>query len=158
METKMLYYKIFEKKVEPVDYVNWAIKMLENSDTSTSLNILSSLSETLNIFEVEDYFHRAVRELGMEEPSHDECCKYYFWYLLKQIIDNESNAINYAYEIYQVVREEFVSEELNVWYEISEMIDDYRYGDNVEGITRKSLIKSIVKEAEKQLNCNFLLN
>ncbi|WP_313893952.1 hypothetical protein [Psychrobacillus sp.] len=158
METKMLYYKIFEKKVEPVDYVNWAIKMLENSDTSTSLNILSSLSETLNIFEVEDYFYRAVRELGMEEPSQVECSKYYFWYLLKQIIDNESNAINYAYEIYQVVREEFVSEELNVWYEISEMIGDYRYGDNVEGITRESLITTIVKEAKKQLKCNFLLN
>ena len=158
METKMLYYKIFEKKVEPVDYVNWAIKMLENSDTSASLNILSSLSETLNIFEVEDYFHRAMRELGMEEPSQDECSKYYFWYLLKQIIDNESNAINYAYEIYQIVSEEFVSEELNVWYEISEMIGDYRYGDNVEGITRESLIKTIVKEVEKQLNCNFLLS
>ncbi|MEK4244557.1 hypothetical protein MKZ20_04335 [Psychrobacillus sp. FSL K6-2684] len=94
----------------------------------------------------------------MEEPTQDECSKYYFWYLLKQIIDNESIAINYAYEIYQVVREEFVSEELNVWYEISEMIDDYRYGDNVEGITRESLITTIVKEAEKQLNCNFLLN
>ncbi|QEY20654.1 hypothetical protein D0S48_08040 [Psychrobacillus sp. AK 1817] len=158
METKMLYYKIFEKKVEPVDYVNWSTQMSENSDTSTSLNILSSLRETLNIFEVEDYFHRAVRELSMEEPTQDECSKYYFWYLLKQIIDNESIAINYAYEIYQVVREEFVSEELNVWYEISEMIDDYRYGDNVEGITRESLITTIVKEAEKQLNCNFLLN
>ncbi|KAA0955437.1 hypothetical protein FQ087_12735 [Sporosarcina sp. ANT_H38] len=158
METKMLYYKIFKKKVEPVDYVNWAIKMLESSDTSASLNILSSLSETLNTFEVEDYFHRAVRELGIEEPSQDKCSKYYFWYLLKQIIDNESNAINYAYEIYQVVREEFVSEELNVWYEISEMIDDYRYGDNIEGITIESLISTIVKEAKKQLNCNFFLN
>lgn len=158
METKMLYYKIFEKKVEPVDYINWAIKMIENSDTSTSLNILSSLSEPLNIFEVEDYFNRAVRELGVEEPSQDDCSKYYFWYLVKQITDNESNAINYAYEIYQVVREEFVSEELNVWYEISAMIDDYQYGDNVEGITREALITSIVKEAKKQLKCNFLLN
>lgn len=158
METKMLYYKIFEKKVEPVDYVNWAIKMLENSDTSTSLNILSSLSENLNIFEVEGYFHRAVRELGIEESSQDECSKYYFCYLLKQIIDNESNAINYAYEIYQVVREEFVNEELNIWYEISEMIDDYRYGDNVEGITRESLITTIVKVAKKKLNCNFFFN
>jgi hypothetical protein len=90
----------------------------------------------------------------MEEPSQVECSKYYFWYLLKQIIDNESNAINYAYEIYQVVREEFVSEELNVWYEISEMIDDYQYGDNVEEITRESLITNIIKEAKKQLNCN----
>ncbi|MFC6039531.1 hypothetical protein ACFPYN_08850 [Paenisporosarcina macmurdoensis] len=158
METKMLYYKIFEKKVEPVDYVNWAIKMLENSDTSTSLSILSSLSEPLNIFEVENYFNRAVRELGMEEPSQDDCSKYYFWYLVKQITDNESNAINYAYEIYQVVREEFVSEELNVWYEISVMIDDYQYGDNVEGITREALITLIVKEAKKQLKCNILLN
>ncbi len=158
METNMLYYKIFQKKVEPVDYVNWAIKMLENSDTSTSLNILSTLSETLNIFEVEDYFQRAVRELDVEEPPQDECTKYYFWYLLKQIIDNESYAINYAYEIYQVVPEEYVSENLNVWYEISEMIDDYRYGDNIEEITREYLITTIVKQAKKQLNSNFLLN
>lgn len=158
METKILYYKIFEKKVEPIDYVNWAYKMLGNGISSTSLNILSSLSEPLSIFEVEEYFYRAVREIDIQEPSHEDCAKYFIWNLLKQIIDDEYKAVDYAYEIYEVVREHFINDELNVWYEISEMIDDYRYGDNVVNITRKFLIASIVNEAKKQLKLNFLLN
>ncbi|MGY3190165.1 hypothetical protein [Lysinibacillus sp. RS5] len=158
METKILYYKIFEKKVEPIDYVNWACEMLANGISSTSLNILSSLREPLNIFEVEDYFYRAVKEIDIQEPSHEYCAKYFIRYLLKQIIDDEYKAIDNAYEIYKVIREHFINDEWNVWYEISEMIDDYQFGDNVMNITGKSLISSIVNEANKQLKLNFLLN
>ncbi|NYF26144.1 hypothetical protein [Sporosarcina sp. JAI121] len=158
MDTKILYYKIFERNVEPVDYVNWAFKMLKNEISTTSLSILSSLSKPHNIFEVEDYFHRVVEELSMQEPSHEECAKYYIRNLLRQIIHDETNAINFAYEIYVVVREHFINNKLEIWYEISEMIDDFRYGDNIGNITKDSLITTIVQEAKVQLKSNFLLS
>ena len=158
MDTKILYYKIFERNVEPVDYVNWAIELLSHEFQSTSLYILSSLSKPLNIFEAEDYFHRIVEELGIQEPSHEECAKYYIRNLLRQIINDETNAINLAYEIYEVVREHFINDELEIWYEISEMIDDFRYGDNIGNITEDSLITTIVQEAKVQLKSNFFSN
>jgi len=158
MHTKILYYKKFKGKELPVDYVNWAYSMLENGISTPSLNILASLREPLNIFEIEDYFKRALVELSMAEPSYEECAKYYIRHLLRRVIDDKNNAINFAYEIYEVVREHFINEELEIWYEISDMIDDFRYGDNMRKITQDFLITTIVQESKKQLSNRFLLN
>ncbi|QOY34757.1 hypothetical protein AWH56_018800 [Anaerobacillus isosaccharinicus] len=156
MDTEILYYKKFKGIEKPLDYVNWAFSMLENEISTTSLNILASLREPLNIFEVEDYFERALDELSMKEPSYEQCAKYHIRYLLRQIIDDKNNAMNFAYEIYEVVRELFTNEELETWYEISEMIDDFRYGDNIKKLTQDFLITIIVQEAKKQLGSKFL--
>ena len=132
--------------------------MLENEVSTTSLNILASLREPLNIFEVEDYFNRALDELDIEEPLYEECAKCYIRYLLIQIVDDNNKAMNLAYEIYEVIREHFTNEELDKWFEISEMIDDYRYGDNIKNLTKDFIITIIVALAKKQLSNKFLLN
>ncbi|PGS46525.1 hypothetical protein COC46_20865 [Bacillus sp. AFS041924] len=90
--------------------------------------------------------------LNLSAPSHQECAESYLVYLAKKIIDNENNAIDFAYEMYKTVREHFIDEELSVWYEISEMIDDYRYGDNIGKITKEVLVTKIVEEAKKHIN------
>ena len=63
MDTKILYYKKFKGEEMPINYINWANSMLENENSTTSLNILASLREPLNIFEIEEYFKRALGEL-----------------------------------------------------------------------------------------------
>ncbi|MCM3742463.1 hypothetical protein M3210_19935 [Oceanobacillus luteolus] len=131
---------------------------MENEVSTTSLNILASLREPLNIFEVEDYFNRALDELDIEEPLYEECAKCYIRYLLIQIVDDNNKAMNLAYEIYEVIREHFTNEELDKWFEISEMIDDYRYGDNIKNLTKDFIITIIVDLAKKQLSNKFLLN
>ena len=61
-------------------------------------------------------------------------------------------AIEIAYELYKVSCEHINTENSSKWYEISEMIDDFRYGDNVANITQDNLIRVIVQEAKNQLN------
>lgn len=158
LDIKILYYKRFKGNEKAIDYVNWAYNMLENEVSTTSLNILASLREPLNIFEVEDYFNRALDELDIEEPLYEECAKCYIRYLLIQIVDDNNKAMNLAYEIYEVIREHFTNEELDKWFEISEMIDDYRYGDNIKNLTKDFIITIIVDLAKKQLSNKFLLN
>ncbi|HWL27061.1 MAG TPA: hypothetical protein VNR38_25470 [Ureibacillus sp.] len=158
MDTKILYYKKFEGSIEPIDYINWAIQMLENNSSTHSLNILSSLNEPLNMFEIEDYFTRTIRELSLQEPSYEECAKYYIYELLKKILNNEDDIISIAYEIYNVVQEHFTNKEVSVWYDISEKIDDFRYGDNITKITRETLVITIMETAVQQLNSKFFLN
>ncbi|MCM3399176.1 hypothetical protein [Oceanobacillus profundus] len=158
LNIKILCFKKFKGKEKPVDYVNWAYSLWENETRTPSVNILASLREPLNIFEVEDYFNRALGELGIKEPSYEECAKCYIRYLLMQIIDDHNKAINLAYEIYEVVREHFTNEELEIWFEISEMIDDFRYGDNINKFTEDFIITIIVQEAKKQLISKFLLS
>ncbi len=156
MDTNFLYYKKFEGNVLPIDYVSWAYKMLENGFSSPSLNILSSLEEPFNIFEVEQFLKRVITELKLTEPSYEESTEGYVQYLLHQIILDNESAINSAYEIYKVLREYFDYDNPNLvnWYEISEMIDDFRYGNNAKNISKECLIKIIVQEANTQLEKN----
>ena len=151
MDTGVLYYKKFERKVVATDYIEWAFCMLHNGMSSPSLNILVALTGPLNIFELEEYFDRALNELDMAEPSYEESVKDYVEYLLKQIVNDQSKAVGHASEIYVVVCEHFIGEEQARWYEISEMIDDFFYGDNRGNITRDSLNKVIVQASKKQL-------
>lgn len=154
MNTLILFYKIHQGDVEPTDYINWALEMLENDCSSFCLNILSSLRKPLNIFEVEDYFRRALRELDLQEPSYEDSAVYYVQHLSKKILEDESNAIDTAYKIYEVARDLDYPEDLEEWYNISEMIDDFRYGDSQSKLSKVALIMTIVKEAKNQLRKN----
>ncbi|PID16713.1 hypothetical protein CSV63_02160 [Sporosarcina sp. P34] len=156
MNTGVLYYKIFERKVLATDYIEWAFYMLHNGKSTPSLNVLVSLSKPLNTFEVEEYFNRAITELNIAIPSSEESARHYVRYLLRETIDDPSKAIDNAYDIYKIVREHFLDEEQDIWYEISEMIDDLLYGDNIKDITRTSLTKCIVLESEHQLKNEVL--
>ncbi|WP_028391412.1 hypothetical protein [Bacillus cihuensis] len=151
METFILFYKIHHSNVKPIDYINWALKMLESDRSSCSLNILSSLGEPLNIFEVEHYFRKALNELDIQEPSYKECAEFYIQHLSKKIIKDENNAIDIAYQIYVVARDLDYPEDLEEWCNISEMIDDFRYGDNQSKLSKVSLIVTIVKEAKNHI-------
>ncbi|MFD1927020.1 hypothetical protein ACFSFY_02965 [Sporosarcina siberiensis] len=156
MDTGVLYYKKFERKVLVSDYLEWAICMVHKGMSAPSLNVLVSLTEPLNIFEVEEYFNRALNELAIAEPTYEESVKHYVYYLLSQIIKNESKAIENAYEIYTIGYEDTHDEEQAGWYEISEMIDDFLYGDNINNITRDSLHQVIVRESKRHLINQFL--
>ncbi|WP_052343794.1 hypothetical protein [Bacillus massiliigorillae] len=160
MNTKLLFYKKFEGKVTSPDYVNWAIHMLEKNMSTPSLTILASLNEPLNIFEVESYYSRAKKELQLQEPTKEECVLYYIYVLLRKIVYSDEDVLDVAYDVYKVVREHVIHEdfltidevdEFFIWYDISEKIDDFRYGDNLTIFTRNYLTTLIVMEANKQL-------
>jgi len=156
METGVLYYKKFEEKVLAIDYIEWAFYMVNKGMSKPSLNILVSLTEPLNIFEVEEYFNRALNELDIVEPSYEESAKHYVRYLLRQIVADPSTAIDNAYEIYIIAREHILYDEQARWFEISEMIDDFLYGDNIKNITQTAINRVIVQESEQQLKNNFV--
>ncbi|MEK3764092.1 hypothetical protein [Solibacillus sp. FSL K6-4121] len=157
MDTQFLYYKKYKSYAVPVDYVNWAFKMLGNELSSPSLNILASLREPFNIFEVERYFKNAMFKLKLPEPSHKESAEGYVQYLMQQIILGNGNVIDRAYEVYKILREywDYDDEKLIVWYRIIEMIDDFYYGDNVNNITEDFLLNVIAREANVQLEKGY---
>ena len=118
-----------------------------------SLNILSSLREPFNIFEVEIYFRRTLRELDLQEPPFEQCVVHYIRSLSKKILEDENNALDVAYKIYEVVRnfDYPYPADLEAWYNISELIDNYRYGDNSSKLSKAILIIIIKREAKNQL-------
>lgn len=151
-ETEVLYYKKVEGTVLAIDYIEWAFTMLHNRMSTPSLNILASLTEPLNIFEIEEYFNRALYELDITEPSYEDSAKHYVRYLLRQIVDDPSIAIDNANEVYTIARGHFLGEEHDRWYEVSELIDDFLYGDNSKNITRAYLTQFILQVSKQQLD------
>lgn len=89
-------------------------------------------------------------ELNLTVPSPEECARAYIEMLCKEIVSGDSAPFPIIDNIYLVVRE-YALHELTVWYDISEQIDDFRYGDNYRNTTKEVLMALIKKEAMKQL-------
>ncbi|MFJ8515477.1 hypothetical protein [Lysinibacillus xylanilyticus] len=149
-----MFYKIQNYNVKAVDYINWAFNMLENNCSSFSLNILSSLREPLNIFEVEDYFRRALSEIELHEPSYEECARYYILHLSEKLLQDKTNVFDIVYDINTVIREINYPEDLEAWFYISDMIDEFHYGGNDFNLTKEEVIATIMDEAKNYLKIN----
>ncbi|WP_431807692.1 hypothetical protein [Lysinibacillus sphaericus] len=154
MNTLLLFYKIQNHNVKAVDYIDWAFNMLENNCSSFSINILSSLREPLNIFEVEDYFSRALYEIELQEPSYEECAKYYILHLSEKILQDKTNVFDIVYDINTVAREINYPDDLEEWLYISDMIDEFHYGGNDFNLTKEEVIAAIMHEAKNTLKNN----
>lgn len=153
MEINRLFYIISEGQIEAKDYVKWAYSMVENKYTSPALNTLAFLEEPLNIFEVEQFFKRVLEELNLDEPTYEEQRNGQIQYLLQQIILEKDYAIRNGSEIYKIYRNNFDYDHHKtlVWYEISEMIDDFQYGDNINNYSEELLVQTIIQKAKEQI-------
>ncbi|ALC85333.1 hypothetical protein AM499_05530 [Bacillus sp. FJAT-22090] len=132
METNALFYKIQKRTISTEDYVYWSHNLLENDVSSPSVNIISSFSFDENIFDVEVYFKRALNELGIQKPTFEICARAYIGHLAIKIIKENSHSVtfDFAYRIFRIVASDLhYPDDLIEWYEISEMIDELRYGD-----------------------------
>lgn len=152
METGSLFYKKFNNIVESKDYVAWSISMIENNHQSISLYSLSTFKEPYNIFEIEEYFERALKELKVSIPSFEESCYEQIRFLSRIILKDENKAIDIAQDIYHISVELGYPDDLEEWFYISEMRDSFYYGGNRNSYkVKKRLVATIVEAAKQQL-------
>ncbi|MEH7467005.1 hypothetical protein V7195_10805, partial [Priestia megaterium] len=131
MDTRELFYYIYQKSVTAEKhYLPWALSMLEHEQDSLSLSILASLQPPYNLFEIEDYFQRTLKELSLLKPSEQKCTDYLIYTRLQTIVQHEERALTEANHLYNMFIELDCPTKLVGWLEISDMIDDYQYGDN----------------------------
>ncbi|MEK3955821.1 hypothetical protein [Psychrobacillus sp. FSL K6-1464] len=157
MQTNALFYKIQKGTVITKDYVNWSINLLENDVSSPSVNIISSFLNGESIFEVEEYFNRALNELEIQKPTFEICARAYIGHLANKIIkeNNHSFTFDFAYKIYRIVASDLdYPDDLMEWYEISEMIDEQRNGDIPLEFNESQVISTIKNEANIFLGLN----
>ena len=151
MQTNALFYKIQNGTVSTKDYINWSQTLLENTVSSPSVNIISSLSFNENIFKVEAYFNRALKELALQKPSYEICARAYIGHLANKIKKENDHTVilDLAYMIFRIVSVDLrYPDDLIGWYEISEMIDELRYGDNPLKFNKEEVISRIKDEAD----------
>ena len=157
MQTNALFYKMQKGTVITKDHVNWSINLLENDVSSPSVNIISSFLNGESIFEVEEYFNRALNELEIQKPTFEICARAYIGHLANKIIkeNNHSFTFDFAYKIYRIVASDLdYPDDLMEWYEISEMIDEQRNGDIPLEFNESQVISTIKNEANIFLGLN----
>ncbi|WP_313893279.1 hypothetical protein [Psychrobacillus sp.] len=157
MQINAIFYKIQKGTVSTEDYVNWSHNLLENDVSSPAINIISSYSFGESIFEVEVYFKRALNEMAIEEPASEICARAYIGHLANKILiaNNHSLAFDLAYMIFWVVSSDLdYPDDLMEWYEISEMIDELRFGDIPTEFNADGIISRIKNEANIFLGLN----
>ncbi len=129
-ETNLLFYKIQKGTVTTHDYINWSHGLLSNEISSPSLNILSSCSPFDNIFQIESYFNRSLKELGIEQPAFEACARVYIDFLAMKIIetDDHKRIFHLVDRIFKVVAVEMdYPDDLFPWIEICEWMDRINY-------------------------------
>jgi hypothetical protein len=144
-------------KISAEDYAVWAGEMLVQNHDSTSLRILAGLNRRDSIFEAQDYFLRAMKELNLEEPEPDAAVREYARETAKQIIDGQIEPQQGVRALYQICVATEYPEELMIWYELDDALDcliasGYPY--TYETATLENF-DSIVKEEAKKFVANI---
>lgn len=152
METNALFYRIQEGVVTVDDYILWSQTLLKNDVSSTSLSVISSLPSNNNMFEVEDYFKRALKELDIEIPKIEKSSRAYISLLATQILikEDDNEMFHLAHEIFRIVSNLHYPDDLMEWYYINEMIDQIKYDKSSIKFNEED-IKSKIKEEAKLL-------
>lgn len=132
-----LYFKKYTSQLEAVDFIQWAQDHLYLDDSMTKR--LASMPVDSNFFEAQELFKKVRNLHQLEEPTELECAKHRLKSLHAELIKPESDAINLVNEIYRLTIDFDLAEEQLVWLEISDAIDDFKYGDNLSEMTEDAL-------------------
>lgn len=146
-----------ERWLKKDDISNWAIKCLEKGFDSKSLRMIATLNRFDSPFQSDDYFNRALKELGWGKIERNDCLMEYSKILAQKIVEDKVDPLEASEVIYQILVELDYPSELQGWFEIDEMIFDYNYflKTGSQGHfyrSKEDLIKEIKKVSEEVLN------
>jgi hypothetical protein len=144
-----LYYKKYTDTVKASDYVEWACHHLHMDLLEIKKLASMEINESLNLFEIEEMFEQARFALQWKAPSKEQCIQYYIKKLHAQLLVPTENAIFIVKEIYRCTITHDLSEEQLKWQELSDVIDDFQYGDNQNGYSEKQIDRMIISNARK---------
>jgi hypothetical protein len=104
---------------------DWALNCLEKGFDSKSLRMLAPMSRFDSAAELNEFFQRALKELGWDNIGEESFLMRYAEILAQEIVENKIDPIKASRDIYQILRDLDYPTELHGWYEIDEMIWDY---------------------------------
>jgi len=99
---------------------------------SFSLRILAGLDRRSNVFEVETYFLRAIKELNLIEPDSKDAVRAYASEIALQIIDGHlpsQEGVRMLYRIWlDTLDTEYDQADYVIWLELDDALDSLKAG------------------------------
>ena len=101
-------------------------------------------------YEIDDYFHRSLKDLGWKYPSERESLIRYAQSIAKQIVSKEILTFEGSYKMYSIARHLQFPPELVQWLYLDEEItaDEYR------SLSDEELELTIINEARNLVDKN----
>lgn len=115
-------------RTSATDYVDWATEMLVHGHDSRSLRILAGLDKFTYTADAEDYFVRAIHELGLDMPERDTAIRSYACKIVEKMIDGRITCRTGVGMLYQICVASDYPRELIVWYQLADALDSIKYG------------------------------
>lgn len=109
------------------DLSDWAINCLEKDFDSKSLRMLVSMWKWSPPSELDNYFQRSLKELGWDKIDKRDYLMRYAEILAREIIEDKTDPIKAALEIYDILKDLDYPSELYGFIEMDEMVWDYEY-------------------------------
>lgn len=123
------------------DFVDWAVACLEEDLDTKNIRILASLRNASSPSEVEDYFNRCLKDLGLTMPDRRACLFEYARGLAQQIVSGDLSPLEGCRQIYRVVRALKFPGEMMSWVYLDEGLQPDNFGD-LEGADWEEAIKT----------------
>ena len=140
-ETLTIIAKRYLSSARCEDYVEWARACLETSVDSKSIRILASLQKPLYSSEVDEYFYRALKELGWTMLDERESLLGYARLVAQQILSAELAPWEGCRTMYRIMTALEYPDELRAWFFLDEGLHPSRQGD-LEGADWEEAIRS----------------
>lgn len=150
LSTSALFFARANNRLSASDCVDWAVAMLEQGRDSKSLRILAGLDAS-SVFEAEDFFQRAVRELQIKEPDASTATRAYACELAQRLAAGTLDPTESVHRLYEICVAADYPSELMVWYELDDAVADVTAGHYpwaYQTLTRENLPEVVRKEAQ----------
>ncbi|MCY9670852.1 hypothetical protein M5X11_39225 [Paenibacillus alginolyticus] len=148
-ETNLILYKKFNNTVTTKDYLKWANTLAESDVESDTLYMILSMSTNESLFVFEEYYDKALYELGISIPGFEECARTYLYFLCKEIINGTRNNFDIVRDIFRVIVELNHPVDLSIWMNLDEDIDRIIYDDKYYKPNETEVRDQILVEAKK---------
>jgi hypothetical protein len=116
--------------------------------------MLAGLEGSANTFQADEYFVRAVRELGIREPGRDEAMYAYACDVAQMILEAKIDPVLGVRLLYRICVEAQYPAELMVWFQLDDALDDLQAGAypwTYESATPENISEIIGLEARRFL-------
>ncbi|CEA03986.1 hypothetical protein BN1050_01760 [Metalysinibacillus saudimassiliensis] len=144
----MLWYKISKKIVVHQDYIDWALYEIMNGRQDVNLYALASYTADTYTYMIEDAFYNYQKRMGIPTP-YEQLASYINGQIAYiQQGEQWEEAIIQLMHVWLAYGQ---PEPLEVWFELSEMLDDIRYSDNPKNLTKQYVCERAQREAAKHI-------
>jgi hypothetical protein len=130
---------------DPMGYVDWAIAQLEAGRVTKNIQILAGLPKPLSAFEAEDYFYKALGDLGWQVPNEEAALWHYAEVVAHDIVSGTRDPVEGCREIYRIYRALGYPGSLVAWLYLDEELEVGSYAD----LRGERLRSAITAEAKR---------